>query len=61
MRVIQASEEELRRYYEALAIDRDFSAALEAEYGKRAGDMRYQPAVHPPHIRALGDALRALR
>ena len=36
--------------------DDRFQAALEKEYGSRAGDMRYRTAKQTPHIRSLGKA-----
>lgn len=35
--------------------DDEFQHALESEYGKRAGDMRYQSRKHPAHIKALAE------
>lgn len=42
-------------YAEAIAADEAFSAALTAEYGKDACNMRYERDL-PPHLAALGDA-----
>jgi hypothetical protein len=39
--------------------DAAFTAALESAYGKRAGDVRYQPRKQTAEIRALGDAFAA--
>jgi hypothetical protein len=42
-----------------LAADRAFFEALIDAYGRRASEMRYRTAKHPPNIRALGDAYEA--
>lgn len=39
--------------------DREYSAALEREYGRRAGDVRYRPDQQTEEIRALGDRFKA--
>jgi hypothetical protein len=43
-------------YDKAKAADDAFQAALVKQYGGRAGDMRYQSAKHPAHIKALAKA-----
>ncbi len=40
-------------YNAAMKADDAFQSALEKEYGKRAGDMRYQSSKHPAHIKKL--------
>lgn len=40
-------------YHAAQEADEVFQSALEKEYGKRAGDMRYQSSKHPAHIKRL--------
>ena len=40
-------------YREFVAADERFQAALVAEFGKNAGDYRYQPDRYTPAIRAL--------
>ena len=41
-------------YQKALDADEAYQKALVKEYGKRAGDMRYQPIKQPAHVRELG-------
>lgn len=48
-----------RLYYAQMAADEAFSAALSAEYGPHAGDMRYRSDVHPAKVRELGSAALA--
>ncbi len=40
-------------YNAAMKADDAFQSALEKEYGKRAGDIRYQSSKHPAHIKKL--------
>ena len=41
-------------YDKAKKADDAFQAALQKEYGKAAGDIRYQPQKQTPEIRLLG-------
>jgi len=51
---------DFRLQKQAQAADDRFQAALEKEYGKRAGNMRYQSEwKFPPHIRKLAKAKKA--
>lgn len=45
-----------KSYYAMQQADKKYQAALAQEYGKEAGDMRYQTKKQPPEIRALGEA-----
>jgi hypothetical protein len=52
------SGEEL--YREWIAADEAFSGALQRQYGRRAGDIRYDRSKQTPEIQALGDRFRLL-
>ncbi len=41
-----------------MAADEAYQTALEKAYGKRAGDIRYQPSKQTADIKALGDAYK---
>jgi hypothetical protein len=47
-------------YQEWMAADDAFSQALEKQYGRRAGDIRYDRSKQTPEIQELGDRFRAL-
>jgi hypothetical protein len=47
-------------YNAAVKADDRFQAALEKEYGKRAGDMRYHTSKQTPEIRRLGQEYQRL-
>ena len=53
--------EQLRKSYytaqdAAIEADRIYSEALNRQYGKNAGDVRYRRKLQTPEIQALGDA-----
>jgi hypothetical protein len=52
------SGEEL--YREWIAADEAFSEALQRQYGRRAGDIRYDRSKQTPEIQALGDRFKVL-